>query len=784
MSTLSPAQIQERRNAARARWDKAKEASVTAAGAAAGAFASGAATQAGVTAIRRSAVSGKQEALGPLRAAFRTHKINQEFIDRRAKNARQKLSPSNFLSNAPRAYEAKFRMARMANRALARHQDAHSEPFFDSTSGEGGWATDDPEGEYRLTARAMMLNADQADRFKATAADLRAKGKEPEVRDRVAHIKRPKVDRFTREIKGQLKLILSQATRDRLQEMFEHDASPGSEKSVLHDLGIGSIDKLEAHFRALEPQDRNAFATFLKHEASLPNLKLKATKKTTEVTNTIKIVSAGKVTTGGYPKPEARKAMRDELLADIKARHGARTMREAERANEEMTGAKTVAAAADGAITRRLAALFRPVARRNLLIAGAGAGLLAGGAAADRIFKNAHVHKSGLAKAAPDDANQPGENDAPPQKKRKSTSTPRRLLSAAVDIEHDLAAGVGRALAGWKDAVTPDSVASPNAPGGLFDQLDAPLFAGMAPMDKATAEGIAAPSRLQPPPSNDDVDGKPRPRLLQFGFNVRSDAVQDYAKAYRYKRVREITEAQRKNIKQIIVDATNKADPPAVIARKIRDVVGLTAYQASIVANYRTLLETLDPRAMAFALRDKRYDSTITKAIDAKKALSSAQVDKMVDAYQRRMIASRAMTIARTEALRAANNGHIKTVEGFLDDHPEWTVAKTWIATEDDKTRPDHRGLHRQTVLGLNTPFVCDSGERIRWPHDPDAAAKEVVRCRCTIMTTLVPRSHAVRHGPAAYGTPTPNFWDGPKPAYDIDDPDDLFGGSEELEPA
>jgi hypothetical protein len=455
----------------------------------------------------------------------------------------------------------------------------------------------------------------------------------------------------------------------------------------------------------------------------------------------------------------------------------------------------------------RLASSFGRAGRRGIIGAGIGAGILAGAFAARRVqdFTNSHVHTDGnvakMAKSTPylakswgnlrkaDDGGDDGEGTASDgdtvpdndesSKTAKPRSTPRRLLGAADAAEAALAKGVAGALASWKSAVTPESVASPNAPGSLFDQLDAPLYEGMAPMDRATAEGLTAPSRIQPPTDDDGEGQGPKPRMLHFGFGLRSKEVEAYAKRYRYQRVREITDAQRKNIKQIIVQATGKADPPAVIARKIRDVVGLTAHQAAIVANYRTMLETGDPRALGYELRDKRFDGTVKKALEAKKPLTEAQIDKMVDVYQRRFIAYRAMTIARTEAIRAANNAHVKTVTDWLDKNPEYTVAKTWIATEDDRTRPDHRGLHRKTVIGMQTPFVCDDGELIKWPHDPDAAAKEVINCRCTLMTAIIPRSAAAKHGASAYGTPTPNFWEGPRPAYDIDDPDELFGSPE-----
>ncbi len=779
-SQLSPAQIQERRDAARARWDKARQAALVAAGGAAGGALAGVGATQAVTAVRRRATAQKDQALAPVRAADRHHRLNQAFIDVRADAAKAGIkSERNFLSTVPRAFDIKFRAARAAGKALAEHKAANSEPFFDSTTGESGEATLDLPGETALADRAYLLRADDAQRFRQIADDIRAKGRNPVKVARAGSTHTPKVETFTRKSRGKAQLSLSASTRAALEETFASDnaqrAVRGNDLSPFHDLGIRSIKQLQTYFQDLPPQHRKGFAQSLKYEANLPNIKLARPVRVSDVANTGKVIAAHEMTVPGFPGKETRRALRTELLSDISARHTYRTGLERERADAEMATARQVAAGA-GSVLRYLRP--RALGRHGIIGTAIGAGALLGAFAAARAQAKPTISKketveTSLAKAA---GGAGGDDDAQPGAAAPK-STARRLLDAADGIEDDLAAGVARALASWKDAVTEDSIAS----GDVMDQFDQPLMDGMAPLDKATAAGIAAPAHIVPP--DDKGGGDESPKLLHFGFNVRADAVKRYAQQYRYNRVRDITDAQRKNIRQIIIDATNKADPPALIARKIRDVVGLTAKQADIVANYRQNLEASDPRALTYSLRDKRFDRTFQKALKDKTPLSTDQVDKMVDAYQRRFIAFRAMTIARTEAIRATNNGHVKTVTDFLAAHPDYTVAKTWIATEDDRTRPDHRGLHRQTVIGMQNPFVCDSGETIRWPHDPKGAAKEVINCRCQMMTVLVPRSAAAKHGPKAYGTPTGKFWSGPRKPFDMNDPGDIFDNPE-LEPA
>jgi uncharacterized protein with gpF-like domain len=71
------------------------------------------------------------------------------------------------------------------------------------------------------------------------------------------------------------------------------------------------------------------------------------------------------------------------------------------------------------------------------------------------------------------------------------------------------------------------------------------------------------------------------------------------------------------------------------------------------------------------------------------------------------------------------------------------TVVKRWMATNDDRTRDDHRELNDAVVVGFETPFETASGDQIRWPHDPGAPGRQVINCRCVITCRLIPRSAA-----------------------------------------
>ena len=98
---------------------------------------------------------------------------------------------------------------------------------------------------------------------------------------------------------------------------------------------------------------------------------------------------------------------------------------------------------------------------------------------------------------------------------------------------------------------------------------------------------------------------------------------------------------------------------------------------------------------------------------------------------------NRADMIARTEVGRAIHAG---TFVGA--DASPFVKQKVWVAAKDNRTRgnpfngqkdkADHWHLDGQTV-DFNDPFIdTRSGSQLMHPHDPQAGAADVIRCRCT----------------------------------------------------
>lgn len=89
----------------------------------------------------------------------------------------------------------------------------------------------------------------------------------------------------------------------------------------------------------------------------------------------------------------------------------------------------------------------------------------------------------------------------------------------------------------------------------------------------------------------------------------------------------------------------------------------------------------------------------------------------------------RALVIARTEVISAANAGSLTQVQlgGFTDEE----CQKEWLATEDARTRPAHREADGQRV-GINQAFHVGD-DYLQVPGDRTGHPDNVIGCRCSV---------------------------------------------------
>lgn len=534
----------------------------------------------------------------------------------------------------------------------------------------------------------------------------------PEKRDkalaREIGVKLPEPDKRARKSAGPM-------TAFQFSDWMEAANLAHPEEQDLHDLRrtltyLKDLPSVEQAVKTAEPRDRAGYRDHLKAQL-IPSFTMTRNSKRTQVKAvTDRVRSASKRRLKSYPDMATRKKLSDRLTAYVTERALSATDRTVQTNKLHLAQVRRTALHATTAARQRLAFLT-PQRRIGLSIAGAvGGGLAAAGLvhAAQSLFGQPAT--PALRKAA----------DSP-------KTPPVSAVTSAIDkAEAEMAKRLAAMFGRWTDGIEA-KLTAPSAI-GIHPDMTADLSRALAPLDAAVAAGTD---------TEVPIDGD---RSMAFSLSGRAPQVTSYIDQYRQDRIVALADEQRGAIKEQLIDAARQGASPQVMARRIRDTIGLAPSQMAHVVAYRAELEALNPKALKRALRDKRFDGPINKALEAGKPLDVKAVNRFVDAYHRRYLAYRAMTIARTEGVGGANNGQAVIAAAAEAEHPGMVLEKTWIAHIDTHTRDDHHELNHTSVLGLDTAFVCASGDEIRWPHDPQAVARQVINCRCAWSTRLVPR--------------------------------------------
>lgn len=323
--------------------------------------------------------------------------------------------------------------------------------------------------------------------------------------------------------------------------------------------------------------------------------------------------------------------------------------------------------------------------------------------------------------------------------------SPDEIRDLASSAEDRLAIVWASVVAAMRDARTTQELADLLAAGRFEDAVDtvlsaAPRFAVGWQKEFVRAGEVAA----------EDIEAELR-KVTQgevvVDFNmVHQDAVRAMQEN-RLRLVREITDGQRRAIREAMQAGVERGLNPIDQARAFRNAIGLTQRQVAAVNNYRRLLERNDPEALQRALRDRRFDATTRRALKEGKPLSKKQIDTMVGRYRERMHKHRSEVIARTEGLRAVHEGtHSMFRQAVIDGKMgaddvtrEWNTAgdERVRTTESTSGKTSHAAMHGQVVRGLETPFVSGGGNNLLYPGDPSAPGYDTIQCRCAVGVRL-----------------------------------------------
>lgn len=232
---------------------------------------------------------------------------------------------------------------------------------------------------------------------------------------------------------------------------------------------------------------------------------------------------------------------------------------------------------------------------------------------------------------------------------------------------------------------------------------------------------------------------------INVTFNQLNTGAIRVMQANRLRLVREFSLGQVEATREALLRGLQTGANPIQQARNFQGSIGLTRHQVGAVANYREALERGSLEALNRELRDRRFDPAVRRAARTGIPLTNAQVDRMVERYRQRFIKHRAQTIARTEALRAANAGRFQMfIQAFEDGTLDPSqVTQIWNTAGDARVRnftnsaTSHVSMDQQE-RPIGIPFTSGAGASLFFPGDPSAPSNDTIRCRCAVATRIL----------------------------------------------
>jgi hypothetical protein len=211
---------------------------------------------------------------------------------------------------------------------------------------------------------------------------------------------------------------------------------------------------------------------------------------------------------------------------------------------------------------------------------------------------------------------------------------------------------------------------------------------------------------------------------LVVSFDVLNPRMIDAVRELETRVITTLDESIRDTVKAFVENGIRDGVNPRTVARNLRAVIGLAPNQETAIRNFERALRGENPNAspLDYQLRDRRFDRTLAKG----EPLTEEQIDRMVTAYRKRMIAFNAETNARTAALDTQKLAQRLSFEDAIAKGivSRDRMRKTWIGVMDDRERDTHRAMEGVTV-GFDDVFVLPDGKRELIPGDGE------FNCRC-----------------------------------------------------
>jgi len=248
------------------------------------------------------------------------------------------------------------------------------------------------------------------------------------------------------------------------------------------------------------------------------------------------------------------------------------------------------------------------------------------------------------------------------------------------------------------------------------------------------------------------------PSRIRVGaaFDVLNPRVIDAVRRLDTRAIEGLKAEVRESVRQAAREGLEAGKNPRVVANRIGDAIGLPPNYERAVARFRSELESGDRAALRRVLGRgtiRTPDGTeITRSGHAggkglgtrdlamldrmlgDKPLTPKQVERMTEAYRKRLLALNTEAHARSIALDsqrlAQRNSWQSAIDRGIVDVSR--LQRTRVEVMDTRTRPSHRLLHGETV-GFNQPY--SNGEMV--------AGESEYGCRAIERFTLVALARA-----------------------------------------
>lgn len=273
--------------------------------------------------------------------------------------------------------------------------------------------------------------------------------------------------------------------------------------------------------------------------------------------------------------------------------------------------------------------------------------------------------------------------------------------------------------------------------------IDADRFARFegAILQAYNAGGIATVGSM---PILRDPNGS---RVL-FSWGVRNTPAEDALRRHAAGLVDGLVGEQLASVRNVLVDGLARGQNPrqtalALVGKinprtRLREggLIGLNPSQVQTLDKIYAGLRAGDGQAMrdylGYALRDKRFDGHVRRALEQGGSVPADAVDRIVTAYSNRALKYRADNLALTETNIALTRAKMDAFQQQIDAGKleAGDVVKTWGRSISKEKRADHLAMVGQSVP-FNQLFTLPDGTQCTGPHDPNLPAHHLVGCKC-----------------------------------------------------